>query len=237
MKKPKIIAHRGFWNTEDTIENTIKSLKQAQQLPIYGCEFDVRMSVDGVPLIYHDEFLAGLEVSKTEYKTLFSAFKTSCGGFLPTLELFLTYGMKTPSQKLIMEVKDLSSKNEEKNLVESVIYLVEKLRMQDRIEYISFSKYICQLLKEWLPKVNIAYLKGDLTPKEIKDLGLTGLNYENFVLKQQPEWISEASELGLTTACWTVNDPNEFFEFAEMGIDFITTDRPDLFLDLLSEFD
>lgn len=237
MNKPKIIAHRGFWNTGDTTENTIKALRQAQQLPVYGTEFDVRMSLDGVPLIYHDEFIDGKEISKTDYKSLFSAFKVAGLGFLPTLEDFLTYGMKVPSHRLIMEIKDLSSKEEEFNLFQSVIYLIEKLRMQDRLEYLSFSLNICKLLKEWSPDAKVIYLNGELSPVEISELGLDGLDYEYEIWKNQPDWIDEAKNLGLETGCWTVDEPKEFFELAEWGIDFITTDKPDLFVDLMKDFD
>lgn len=236
MNRPKIIAHRGFHTSADTVENTIKSLKQAQQLDIYGTEFDVRMSVDGVPLVYHDEFLMDKEISKTDYKTLFSTFKVAGLGFLPTLENFLTYGMKVPSHKLVMEIKDLKSPEDEYNLFQSVIYLIEKLRMQDRLEYISFSLNICKMLKEWSPEAKVIYLNGDLSPQQIYDLGLDGLDYEYEVWKQHPEWFEGSRMLGLETGCWTVNEPKEFFELAELGIDFITTDKPDLLTDLMNEF-
>lgn len=237
MKRPKIIAHRGYWNTDDCVENTIKALKQAQQLDIYGSEFDVRMSKDGVPLIYHDEFLEGNEISKSDFKTLFSAFKVARHGFLPTLENYLTYGMKVPSHRLVMEIKDIDSIEEEFNLFQSVIYLIEKLRMQDRLEYISFSLNICRLLKEWSESAIVSYLGGDLSPIEISEYGLNGLNYEFKIWKQNPDWISESKKLRLRTGCWTVNDVKEFFELAEMGIDFVTTDRPDLLLDFSAQIE
>lgn len=236
MKLPKIIAHRGFKASDETVENTIKSLKQAQQLEIYGTEFDVRMSLDGVPIIFHDETLLGHEISKTDYKNLFSAFKVGGLGFLPTLESFLTYGMKVPSHKLIMEIKNAEDIEEEFRLFQSVVYLIEKLRMQDRLEYISFSLNLCKMLKDWLNSAVVSYLNGDLSPLEISNLGLDGLNYEYKIWKKHPEWLDEAKQLGLLTGCWTVNDPKLFFELTESGIDSITTDKPDLFLDLLKNY-
>lgn len=234
MKKPKIIAHRGFWKTDNTIENTIKSLRQAQQLDIYGTEFDVRMSMDGVPLIFHDEFLEDLEISKTDYKSLFSAFRTFKSGFLPTLEQFLTYGMRVPSHKLLMEIKPANTEAEEKILVESVIYLIEKLRMRERLEYISFSLNICKLIKQWDNNANVKYLNGDLSPSEISEFGIDGMNYEYEIWKSKPEWIEEAKELNLSLGCWTVNEPEKLFELAQTGIEFITTDYPDFFIDLIN---
>jgi glycerophosphoryl diester phosphodiesterase len=41
----QIIAHRGYWQTQPpTTENSLKSLENAQNLKIYGSEFDVRMT-------------------------------------------------------------------------------------------------------------------------------------------------------------------------------------------------
>ena len=37
----KIIAHRGYWDTENNAKNSIKSLKSAQEISAYGSEFDV----------------------------------------------------------------------------------------------------------------------------------------------------------------------------------------------------
>lgn len=52
----QIIAHRGYWNTQPkTSENSIKALENAQRLKIYGSEFDVRMTKDGILVINHDE--------------------------------------------------------------------------------------------------------------------------------------------------------------------------------------
>ena len=39
--KTGIIAHRGYWKTEGSAQNSIASLTKAQQLGIYGSEFDV----------------------------------------------------------------------------------------------------------------------------------------------------------------------------------------------------
>lgn len=52
---PWIIAHRGA--RDEAPENTLTALKQAFKYPVDGVEFDVQMSSDGVPLLYHDATL------------------------------------------------------------------------------------------------------------------------------------------------------------------------------------
>lgn len=67
----QVIAHRGFWKTNPTTaENSIAALKNAQQLKVYGSEFDVRMTKDGVLVINHDEHINGVEIAATDFKSL-----------------------------------------------------------------------------------------------------------------------------------------------------------------------
>ena len=52
MKKPLIIAHRGA--SELAPENTMAAFRRAIDDGAEGVEFDVRLSKDGVPVIFHD---------------------------------------------------------------------------------------------------------------------------------------------------------------------------------------
>ena len=98
----QIIAHRVFWKTNPiTAENSIQSLKNAQELKIYGSEFDVRMTKDGVLVINHDEHINKLEISETLFKDL-KKQKLSNGEKLPTLEKYLKQGKKSKQVKLIV---------------------------------------------------------------------------------------------------------------------------------------
>ena len=51
--KTQIIAHRGYWNTEGSAENTISSLENAHKAELYGSEFDINMTSDGVLVVCH----------------------------------------------------------------------------------------------------------------------------------------------------------------------------------------
>lgn len=52
--KTRVVAHRGFWHTDGSAQNSIASLLKADQLGVYGVEFDVWMASDGVPVLNHD---------------------------------------------------------------------------------------------------------------------------------------------------------------------------------------
>ena len=43
----QVIAHRGFWKTEGSAQNSITALKKAAEAKVYGSEFDVQLTADG----------------------------------------------------------------------------------------------------------------------------------------------------------------------------------------------
>lgn len=223
----QIIAHRGFWQTEPpTTENSLQALENAQNLKIYGTEFDVRMSKDGVLIINHDEHHGPMEISETNFEDL-KKLKLKNGENIQTLKAYLEKGKKNPSLKLIIELKPIKSEAKENELVRKTIQLVKELNLESQSEFISFSLNICKQIKKVEPSFKVQYLNGDLSPLEIKEVGLDGLDYHYSVFLKNPTWISEAKTLGLITNSWTVNDIELFVKLKKQGIDFITTNIPD----------
>ena len=223
----QIIAHRGFWQTKPlTVENSLQALENAQHLNIYGTEFDVRMSKDGVLIIYHDEYHGSMEVSETNYKDL-QTLKLKNGENIPTLKDYLEKGKVNPCLKLIIELKPILPEIKENELVEKTIQLVKELQIESKCEFISFSLNICEQLKKLASDFKVYYLNGNLSPSEIKEKGFDGLNYHYSVLLKNTTWISEAKTLELITNSWTVNDVKTFKKLKKLGINFITTDIPD----------
>ena len=39
--KPEVIAHRGYWDTEGSAQNSIRALVKADSIGCYASEFDV----------------------------------------------------------------------------------------------------------------------------------------------------------------------------------------------------
>lgn len=223
----QIIAHRGYWQTQPpTTENSLKSLENAQNLKIYGAEFDVRMSKDGVLVINHDEHHGKMEISETSFKEL-EKLKLSNGEDFPTLKSYLKKGKKEASLKLIVEIKPAKTKELEDELVKKTTTMVKDMKLESQSEFISFSLNICKEIKKVEPKFKVQYLNGELSPQQIKNEGLDGLDYHFKVFEKNPTWIAEAKILGLITNSWTVNDIKVYEELKNKGIDFITTNIPD----------
>lgn len=223
----KIIAHRGYFQTQPpTTENSVTALQNAQKLKIYGSEFDVRMSKDGVLVINHDEHHGKMEISETDFKEL-AKLKLSNGEKYPTLKDYLKAGKKDKALRLIVEIKPAKTEALENELVEKTIAMIKDMKLESQCEYISFSLNICKQIKKIAPDFKVQYLKGELSPQQIKEEGLDGLDYHYSVFQKNPTWISEANALGLITNSWTVNDVEIYNELKKQGVKFVTTNIPD----------
>lgn len=223
----QIIAHRGYWQTNPlTTENSVKALENAQNLKIYGAEFDVRMTKDGVLVINHDEHHGKMEISETDFKEL-KKLKLSNGENFPLLKDYLKAGKKDKSLKLIVEIKPDRTKEKEDELTAKTIKLVKELNLESQSEFISFSLNICKEIKKLEPSFKVQYLRGELSPQQIKEEGLDGIDYHYSIFQKNPSWIADARALGLITNSWTVNDLAVYEELKKQGIGFITTNIPD----------
>ena len=220
----KIVAHRGYWDSAGSAQNSITSLKLADKIGCYGSEFDVHLTKDGVIVVHHDQNVGKIDIQTSTYKAL-KKERLKNGEKIPTLEQYLDAG-KDLSCKLVLEIKRQMVQSHEDSLVRQCVDMVKSKGLTDRIVWISFSGKACELLHQLLPDAHIQYLLGDWDPKTIKAKGLSGIDYEQKVLALHPEWIKECHDLGLVVNVWTVNDLNTINQFIKAGVDFITTNAP-----------
>ena len=230
----KVIAHRGYWNCDGSAQNSIASLQKAQELCIYGSEFDVWMTSDGVLVVNHDGIIEGLKIEDTQYAQLKDILLKN-GEKLPLLEDYLRQGKKDRKTKLILELKPHSSKEKEDRAAAAVVKLVNKNKMTKQTEYISFSLNICKELVRLNPKAKVAYLSGDIAPEELKAFHINGIDYHYTVLQKNRNWMEEARKLKMTVNVWTVNSEAIMQEMIAAGVDFITTDNPALCKELIKK--
>lgn len=221
----KVIAHRGYWNCEGSAQNSIASLKKAQEINIYGSEFDVWITSDGVLIVNHDGTIGGLKIEDTPYAQL-KDIQLKNQEKLPTLESYLLEGKKNKKTKLVLEIKSHSTKEKEDKATAEVVKMVNNLGLKKQVDYIAFSLNVCKELVRLQPKSHVAYLSGNLPPKELKVLGINGIDYHFDALNKNKQWIAEAHQLKMTVNVWTVNEKALMQEMAAAGVDYITTDNP-----------
>ncbi|MBO7471765.1 MAG: glycerophosphodiester phosphodiesterase [Bacteroidaceae bacterium] len=232
LAQPKVVAHRGYWKTEGSAQNSIASFQKAAQIGCWGSEFDVWLTADGVPVVFHDATVEGIRIEDTTYATLMN-IRLKNGEFIPTLQQYLTEAQRYPDCRLIFEVKPHRSEKRDYRISEMSVELINMLGLADRTDYISFSKNVCKRIHELAPNAKIAYLNGELSPTEIKDLGWTGIDYNSKVFDNHPDWALEAKKLGLEVNVWTVDGEEALKRFAKMpGIDIITTNDPETLIEI-----
>jgi glycerophosphoryl diester phosphodiesterase len=230
----KIIAHRGYWDTENNAKNSIKSLESAQKIGTYGSEFDVLISADDILMVNHDDVYQGKAVEKTN-SSILKTLKLANGEPMPTLQNYFDQAKKNNNVKLIFELKPHSSLENEKRAVNKSIELIKQNNIADQIEIISFSQNICNEFKKLAPELHVSYLEGDLSPKQVKENGWNGIDYNYQVFQKNPSWVKEAHDLGLLVNVWTVNDPKIMHEMIELNVDYITTDKPTVLKEILDK--
>ena len=220
----QVIAHRGFWKTEGSAQNSIAALEKAAEEKLYGSEFDVQVTLDGKLIVNHDAKFQGFIIAETPNKQL-KKIRLQNGEKLPNLKKYLKKGKKLDIQ-LILEIKSHKSKEVEDKMVADIVKMVKKMELEKQVEYIAFSLNVCEELAKLTPESEIAYLNGDIAPAELKKKGINGIDYHYNVIEKHPEWVKEAHDLGMKVNVWTVNKEDMMKKLIDRKVDYITTDHP-----------
>ena len=227
---PQIVAHRGYWKCEDSAQNSISALENAAAIKVWGSEFDVWITADGVPVVNHDPSLHHV-LLKDALLADVKDLELDNGEHIPTLDQYLAKAQELPGLQLVLEVKtyhDACVEEYELRAVPAVVEAVKKYGLQDRTTFIAFSLTACEKLAALMPECEVQYLSGDLPPKEVKEHGIDGIDYHYVAFLKHPEWVEEAHSLGMTVNCWTVNSKQLIKKMIELGVDQITTNEPTL---------
>lgn len=230
----KVIAHRGAFKNTGAPENSIASLKAAIAIGCGGSEFDIHMTSDEILVVNHDDKFLGMEIETSTYQALLT--KTlSNGEKIPTLEAYLKEGLKQSKTKLIAEIKTSKiSKDRSLSLAEKVVNMVRLFKGQSEVAYIAFDYDVCKKVREMEPNAPVQYLNGDVSPEKLKADKLDA-DYHYSVFQKDKNWIAGAKNLGVLTNAWTVNDEAIMDDLLAQGIDFITTNEPELLLKKLGK--
>ena len=231
----KVVAHRGYWDVDGSAQNSIRALEMAAEIGCYGSEFDVNITSDGVVVVNHDATINGIRIEDNPYSAI-KDVKLKNGEFLPTLAQYLECGSKFPDMQLIFEIKGHKLPENEDRCVDASVAMVKSMGLQERVEWISFSMRVCERIHQLLPKAKVAYLSGNESPLAIKERGLTGIDYNEGVIKKHTEWLDEAHQNQVEVNVWTVDGEEDLTNFAnDSRIDIITTNKQVLLQKILEQ--
>ena len=244
----RAVAHRGAWKHSEKSQNSMGSLNKAIELGCEGSELDVWLTKDNVVVLSHDPEIGGKVVDKSTLKEM-KTVELKGGEVVPTLEEYLKRIKEQNKTRLVVELKAFSNKAKDGEsaaliaervkrnlqLTDSVVSLIHRMKAQAWCDYISFSYDVMLRLRELDPTAHIAYLSVNKALEEQKIEGISGIDYNLSNFKKDPDLVNKAHKLGLTTNAWTVNKEEDMKYLLDKGIDFVTTDEPELLLKVIAQ--
>lgn len=229
--KTEIIAHRGAWKEFNLPQNSIASLEKAIELKCFGSEFDVHLTKDNIVVVNHDHDFYGIDIESNNYVDLLKKEHPN-GEKIPTLEAYFKTGFQQNTTKLILEIKtsNLGGTERTKKMIDVISKSLPKKAKPTNLEFILFDYESALYTKKKFPNFQVHYLNGDKSAEEIQKAQLNGMDYHYKLLIKDPNMVPSFNKLGLKTNSWTVNDIEIAKQLKNQGINYITTDYPQLFL-------
>jgi glycerophosphoryl diester phosphodiesterase len=213
-ERPLRLAHRGDWR--DAPENSLGAMLAA--LEMAGCdglEFDLRNSLDGVPVLLHDADLARVQKVPARCATL-------------TADELAGHGIPTFKEVLDAVDCDVFLDVELKERVEGAIGLLEleRGRVDDDGRAVLRSAVVSSFDTEvlawiaadrptWSRWLN-AYDLSEATIDRAGDLGCEVISCEWHALDAAS--VARARDAGLGVGAWTVRDPADYERLASLGL-------------------
>lgn len=241
----KIVGHRGVRHNIDNpgtrnFENTLPALEYCQGLGIYAAEFDIQLTRDERIIVFHgpkmpkDAGCLPADVSADVHEMTYRQARRVVlpnGEHMPTLRSWLSQGRRHPGTKLICEIKKQSTPERETAAVEQVLAAVRKAHMQNQMEYTTFSPWMVQEFHRVDPSAKVLFLdsgENPKTPLEAKSFGSDAISYDVKAFRAHPEYVEQAHALGMEVTLWIVNDRDGFEWGRSLGVDYISSDHPEI---------
>jgi len=232
----RVIAHRGFWQTDGSAQNTLTSLQLAIENGFYGSECDVQLTADSCFIVFHDTNVHGVNVEDMTFEQLQADTALVNGERISTADeyfaSFASYGCET---KLIIELKQQPSEEMMSLSIANTAEAIERYGIRKRVELISFSYRACKELAAIFPDIPVLLLDRahNNSFSQMKADGIDGISYRyNCILENLP-LIEEAHEAGFRVDVWAPNEPEDVLTMVHAGLDHVITDRPDLMANVL----
>ena len=241
--RPAIAAHRGgarLWP-----ENSLTAFRGALGLGVDLVELDVHQTRDGEVVVVHDPTLERTTTGRGAVRDLTWAelspvtIRGTTGERLPRLAEVLALLRPTPVG-LLLEIKTASGGDRYPGIEERVLALVEAAGLVDRTTVMAFDWTILVRLRALSPAVRLTALLshreaeraggvGAVAPR-LRIQSVNDLGVERTLLTSGA--VRAAHDAGLSIGVWTVNEADELRRMLAAGVEYVTTDQPDLALRL-----
>jgi glycerophosphoryl diester phosphodiesterase len=234
--KLEVIAHRGFLDSFP--QNTMLAFASAMRRGADSLECDVQITLDGIPVVFHDTVvsaltngtgtIASLTLAEVQALIIDEVAGTAFSGTrIPTFAEFLRYA-KQASIKVYAEVKQYRTQADIALMIQNVI----DADMELLTFFSSFSFSDVQVFKS-INNLIPCGLLGSSTDSNVYEpaidglalLGNSGIVWNYTALLSNENIVLYARSKGLDVQAWTVNDNTTAKDLMRLGVNKIITDR------------
>ncbi|QCO67566.2 glycerophosphodiester phosphodiesterase [Luteimonas yindakuii] len=224
-----VTAHRGASTVAP--ENTLAAFQAAIDAGADAIELDVRLSADGVVVVFHDsDFRRVAGDPRTVVQTPLSAMRdidvgswfdpAFAGERIATLAEALAF-IDGRALALIELKPDADNAHA---LLDATLRAVERGGHDDAVMLGSLSPELVRSAREAAPELPLALFANAALPGTARrtDFDMLGLNH----LQIDTAALADARRRGYLLQAWTVNDPERMARYMDLGVDDISTDVP-----------
>ncbi|RLE18366.1 MAG: hypothetical protein DRJ50_13125 [Actinobacteria bacterium] len=213
-----VVGHRGA--SSAAVENSRAAFELAEQMGADGVELDVRITLDEKLLVHHDP-LPDNPDDRAGLLTLDEALDSMTDRMLVNVEI--KNGVFDGGFDPQMTVVELTLETLQRRGGGTGQWLIS-----------SFSWASIQASRSLAPEIRTAYLCKGLSARGARRISAAGHSAAHpHVSSVNAELVENCHSLGLAVNTWTCNDPERIVELADLGVDGVCTDVPDVALSAL----
>jgi glycerophosphoryl diester phosphodiesterase len=244
MRGPLIAAHRGgagLWP-----ENSLTAFKGALALGVDALEFDVHQTADGEVVVIHDAMLdrttTGVGALRDATRATLATTRlrgrdgAATDEHVPTLAQVLDLAARARVE-VLPELKTDETGAPYEGLEARVLAALAARGLSHRAVVQSFDAPTLARVRAQAPAARTMLLAsrtrlgaGGISVLDLlrraADLGATDVGLDRRIV--EPSVVAAARAAKLRLAVWTVNDEAELRRMAQLGVDVVMTDRPDV---------
>lgn len=229
-----IIGHRGAMGHAP--ENTMASFEKGVAMGADAIELDVQLSADGGLVVIHDPTVDRTTDGSGYVRdlTLAEIKKLDAGAWygpefagerVPTLDEVLAWAR----EKINLAIEIKNGPVFYPGIEKKIVGALEVHGMEDAAIVISFDHRSVRRVKELRPEIatGILYVACPVDVVSIARAARADAIHPqaNYLTA---EAVEEAHGAGLAVSTWVVNEPSQMRELADMGVDSVGTNYPDL---------
>ena len=229
FKTKLIIGHRGG----EGVENSLGAIKNSIDKKIDYVEIDIQRTKDNYYIVNHDKTfkrVAGINKSASDM-TLKEIKKISLRGEEKIPEINEVLKLSKNKINLFIELK---GKTADKKMVDDIVKLVKKEKMEKQVVFISMRYSVINYLKTKYKDLKTGFIYflflGDMSKIKADYM----LFSEDFVTENHIEQIHKHNKKAIV---WTVNSPDSMKKYLDSAVDGIITDRVNDILRLKEKLD